>query len=73
MVVLKDEAWRLLTGYPQLRPAQAEAAGRGALLSRAVSRDDPPGDRICTANLTAGSLGRILKTTISTTADVTNN
>jgi hypothetical protein len=73
MVVLKHEAWSLLTGYPQLRPAQTGASGRGALLSRAATRDDPPGDRICTAHLSAGSLGRILKAMISTTADVTNN
>ena len=70
MVVLIHEAWSLLTRYPQLCPAQTEASGRlpGSPVPRPATI--PHGDGICTAHLTRPSLVRILKTTISTTADV---
>jgi hypothetical protein len=70
MVVLKHEAWSLLTGYPQLRPAQTEASGRlpGSPVPRPATI--PPGDGIGTAHLSRPSLVRMLKTTVST-ADVT--
>jgi hypothetical protein len=51
-----------LTGDLQLRQAQTEAPGSPATI--------PRGDEIGTAHLTRPSLVRILKTTISTTADV---
>ena len=70
MVVLKHEAWSLLTGYLQLRQAQTEASGRCPALPCAPATI-PHGDGIGTAHLTRPSLVRILKTTISTTADVT--
>jgi hypothetical protein len=63
MVLLKHEAWSLLTGDLQLRQAQTEAPGSPATI--------PRGDGIGTAHLTRPSPVRILKTTISTTADVT--